>query len=406
MDFQNQDNDDRVLTGVANGLIEAGSNQAVTGDQLDSVADALGGSQTFTDGRLAVSYTLSGAAYSNVGDALDNLDTRTTTNTEAIGTLSTTISTVSGNVSTLTTSISNGTIGLVQRDAATGVISVANTFGGTSVDFAGTDGARVLGGVASGSAATDAVNVGQLNAALSGVGGYAPVAANNTSALANPVATGANALAVGYGASAAGSNGFAAARQARRAVRPQPRSARQAWRPGRTAPRSARAAWRAQPAPRRWARPLPPPGTAATASGAALGRERGQRLGLRGRSAGDLRGRHGHRLRRPRERRSDDRDRLPGNCNRQQCLGLRRQRSRVGGGCHRPRPGVRRQRGGRHGDRTGCAGDPRRLGRHRRRRRGHPGEPGRRGWCREHLYPRGSDLDTAAAPRRTARPSS
>jgi autotransporter adhesin len=208
--LQNQNGANRTLSGVANGAIAAGGSQAVTGDQLDSVADALGGSQTLAGGRLSVAYTLSGSTYTNVGDALGGLDTRVTTNTTAIDTLNTTVNTVTGNVSTLTTNIGNGTIGLVQRNGATGAITVANTFGGTRVDFSGTDGARVLGGVASGVAATDAVNLGQLTAALTGVGGYAPVAANNSSALANPIATGVDALAVGYGSSAAGSNGFAA----------------------------------------------------------------------------------------------------------------------------------------------------------------------------------------------------
>uniref|UniRef100_UPI00158F5580 YadA family autotransporter adhesin n=1 Tax=Burkholderia ambifaria TaxID=152480 RepID=UPI00158F5580 len=82
-----------------------------------------------------------------------------------------TVANTSTAVTNLTNGINAGTIGLVQQTGGapgTGGITVGAQTGGTSVDFTGTDGARKLSGVAAGSAATDAVNVSQLNAAVSG----------------------------------------------------------------------------------------------------------------------------------------------------------------------------------------------------------------------------------------------
>ncbi|WP_258528093.1 YadA-like family protein [Burkholderia cenocepacia] len=96
------------------------------------------------------------------------------------------------------------TVGLVQQAGGapgTGQITVGGQTGGTSVDFSGTDGTRKLSGVAAGTAATDAVNVSQLNAVagvatnavqydnagrtsvtLGGAGAAAPVALTNVAA--------------------------------------------------------------------------------------------------------------------------------------------------------------------------------------------------------------------------------
>ncbi|AMM23736.1 YadA family autotransporter adhesin [Variovorax sp. PAMC 28711] len=71
------------------------------------------------------------------------------------------------NLNALTTNINNGTVGLVQQAGGSpgaGVIAVGASTAGTSVSIAGTGGNRVLGGVAAGTVATDAVNLGQLNA--------------------------------------------------------------------------------------------------------------------------------------------------------------------------------------------------------------------------------------------------
>lgn len=71
------------------------------------------------------------------------------------------------NIGALTTNINNGTVGLVQQTGGApgaGLITVGSATGGTSVNFAGTGGARVLSGVSAGVVGTDAVNLSQLNA--------------------------------------------------------------------------------------------------------------------------------------------------------------------------------------------------------------------------------------------------
>ena len=160
--------------------------------------------------------------------------------------------------------LTNGTSGLVQQSGGapgSGTLTVGAATGGTTVDFTSTSGPRVLTGVASGSTAAgskDAVNGGQLNTGLAsvatGLGGGAvydpvtgkvtapsysvggtaynnvggaigaldtglanvaasvaslPIKGNNTSSLANPVATGADATAVGFGAQSTGANSVA-----------------------------------------------------------------------------------------------------------------------------------------------------------------------------------------------------
>ena len=61
--------------------------------------------------------------------------------------------------------INDGSLGLVKQDAITHAITVAGATGGTSISVAGTDGVRVLSGVANGTADHDAVTVAQLKAA-------------------------------------------------------------------------------------------------------------------------------------------------------------------------------------------------------------------------------------------------
>ncbi|KWF37439.1 YadA family autotransporter adhesin, partial [Burkholderia pseudomultivorans] len=68
--------------------------------------------------------------------------------------------------------IASGTVGLVQQQGGApgnGTITIGAATGGTAVDVTGTTGARQIKGVAAGVDATDAVNVSQLNAAVSNV---------------------------------------------------------------------------------------------------------------------------------------------------------------------------------------------------------------------------------------------
>ncbi len=152
-----------VITSVADGSLADDSTDAINGAQLNtaasSIATNLGGNSTFdpTTGIVtAPSYVLddgtntgtNAAPFTNVGDALGNLDTRTSTNTGDINDLAA------------------GRTGIVRQDAGTGVITVGAQTGGNSVSFAGTDGNRQLTGVANGTVAagsTEAVTGDQLN---------------------------------------------------------------------------------------------------------------------------------------------------------------------------------------------------------------------------------------------------
>ncbi len=115
---------ERQITNVAAGRLSANSTDAINGSQLyatDQVLNAIGSS----------------------------------------------VSTIGAAVSTIATTVVNN--GLVQQTGgSTGAITLGANTGGTNVNIAGTSGARVLSGVAAGVANTDAVDVGQLEAALGG----------------------------------------------------------------------------------------------------------------------------------------------------------------------------------------------------------------------------------------------
>ncbi|MBR7983205.1 YadA-like family protein [Burkholderia cenocepacia] len=150
----------RKLTGVAAGEVSAASNEAVNGAQLHgvsaSVASAIGGGATVNpDGSIsAPSFTVGDGSggtkiVNSVGDAVTNLDGRMTTN--------------EGGLKKLSEQLENGSLGLVQQNSA-GTITVGALAGGTSVNFTGADGARVLSGVANGVDDDDVVTVSQLRA--------------------------------------------------------------------------------------------------------------------------------------------------------------------------------------------------------------------------------------------------
>ena len=142
---------------------------AVNVSQLKGIASAIGGGAAVgADGTItAPTFNIGGTDFDNVGEALDNIDTRTTANTGAITTINTNVTNLQGDV----TNLLDGTAGLVQYDATAntnaGGVTVAKDLAGTTVDFTGkgTDDApiqRRLLGVAAGTADTDAANVGQL----------------------------------------------------------------------------------------------------------------------------------------------------------------------------------------------------------------------------------------------------
>ena len=124
---------------------------AVNMQQLKGVAGALGGEAGFDANGNFVSpiYSIQGEEHRSVGAALGALDEGLKATNERVDELAE----------------GSGGDGLVSRDDATGDITVGKDTGGSTVDFTGTDGARVLTGVAAGLVAagsTQAVNGGQL----------------------------------------------------------------------------------------------------------------------------------------------------------------------------------------------------------------------------------------------------
>ncbi|MCG3810458.1 YadA-like family protein, partial [Psychrobacter sp. Ps4] len=132
------------VTAEANGKTDALGN---------STANNLGGGAKYdpdTGKVSAPSYSLDNGSVNvnNVGDALTNLDDRITSNTDNIADLAA------------------GKAGLVQQQTPTDSITVGAATGGTSVDFTGKDGDRLLTGVANGTVAAgsnDVVTGDQLN---------------------------------------------------------------------------------------------------------------------------------------------------------------------------------------------------------------------------------------------------
>ncbi|MGO4393738.1 ESPR-type extended signal peptide-containing protein, partial [Variovorax sp. M-6] len=156
--------------------------KTVADSNAAAVASALGGgSAVKADGTIsAPSYTVGGTTVNNVGAAVTNLDGRTTTN-------ATNIATNTNNISNLTNNLNSGSVGLVKQDATTKAITVAGDKAGTSVNFAGTDGARTLSGVKAATLAagsTEAVNGGQLFTTNQNVAANTANIATNTTNIA------------------------------------------------------------------------------------------------------------------------------------------------------------------------------------------------------------------------------
>ncbi|MGF6959044.1 YadA-like family protein [Paraburkholderia youngii] len=146
----------RTVTGVANGAVNASSVDAINGSQLygaaSSTAEALGGGSTVNaDGTLsAPSYSVGGTTVHSVGDAVTNIDGRTTQNTEDITKLQTQVGDVGTQLSAA-----------VQYDRhADGSVN----FGAVTLGGGQSTGPVILTNVANGSSQYDAVNYGQLSA--------------------------------------------------------------------------------------------------------------------------------------------------------------------------------------------------------------------------------------------------
>ncbi|ALL65885.1 cell surface protein [Paraburkholderia caribensis MBA4] len=161
------------------------ANDAVNVSQLTPVVNALGGGAAIDATTGAVTgptYVVGGSTISNVGGAISNIDARTMQNASDIANINARTTQNSSDITNLTTAINNGGVGLVQQDATTRNITVAKTTDGTTVDFAGTAGARKLTGVLAGdvsASSADAVNGSQLynlaNSTASAIGGGSTV---------------------------------------------------------------------------------------------------------------------------------------------------------------------------------------------------------------------------------------
>ncbi|ACB68508.1 YadA domain protein [Burkholderia ambifaria MC40-6] len=216
-----------VLKNVAAGTDDT---DAVNVKQLKSVQsnlDQLGALAVQYDDSSKGSITLGGAGGTRITNV--KAGTLSATSTDAVNgsQLYATNQQVSKNTTDIAnlqdnvTNIANGKAGLVQQQDPKSAITVGKDSGGTSVNFTGTAGDRVLTGVAAGVNANDAVNMAQFNDALktAAVNDQIRAAATdaNTTWIARAdagsigstaTATGKNAVAVGQGSVADRDNSF------------------------------------------------------------------------------------------------------------------------------------------------------------------------------------------------------
>ncbi|VWB78341.1 YadA domain-containing protein [Burkholderia seminalis] len=152
------------LTNLADGSVDAGSTDAVTGRQLYAVQQATNANS----GSIAALSTSTQAVTSSLSTGAVNsaalFGSFSTSTAATFSLLSTGLSSTNVTVSSLSSGLVAGTVGLVQQTDGTGggpIMVGANT-GGTSLDVAGTSGPRQVKGVAAGTDGTDAVNLQQL----------------------------------------------------------------------------------------------------------------------------------------------------------------------------------------------------------------------------------------------------
>jgi hypothetical protein len=148
----------RTLSGVKAGTLSDTSSEAVNGSQLYATNQSV--AQNASD--IA---RLDGRVTQNTTD-IGGMATRITQNETNITAIDNRVTNVEGSVQNITNDLNSGVVGLVQQDAGTNAITVAQDKAGDLVDFTGTAGSRKLTGVANGNVAagsTDAVNGDQLN---------------------------------------------------------------------------------------------------------------------------------------------------------------------------------------------------------------------------------------------------
>ena len=256
----------RTITHMAAGR---GDTDAANVGQLRGIAAGLGGGASVSaDGTVsAPTYTVGGTTVNSVGNAITSLDGHIATVDGRVSTVDNRVTTVDGRVSTVdgrvttvndrvttvdnrvaavdgrvttvdnrvtnvegsvaqvTNRINRGAVGLVRQDGAAGDVNVAATQGGTVMNVAGTDGARLLTGVADGvigAGSTDAINGSQIHslaerlAKTGGVGVYfQAVGRYGGSAEAASVRPDSGGMAAGSAAEASGDGAVALGADAR-----------------------------------------------------------------------------------------------------------------------------------------------------------------------------------------------
>jgi autotransporter adhesin len=260
VDLTNSSGVQRKLTGVAAGDVSSSSFDAINGSQLFStgsgIATAIGGGAMMNaDGSFTQpSFSVGGSTVHNVGDAITNLDGRTTsnannliqlqdqvTNITAGGGVATpnavaydssahdtlTLASTAGGTTKLS-GLTDGSLAAGSTDAVTGnqlnatnadvaalqtsVQNIAST-GSTSIGLNGADGAAGTAGAA-GANGADAIAMGD-NASASGdhaivIGGGATATGDGTIAIGgNAGASGTDSIAIGNGATAPANNAVA-----------------------------------------------------------------------------------------------------------------------------------------------------------------------------------------------------
>nr|WP_261317981.1 YadA-like family protein [Burkholderia cepacia] len=197
------------LKGVESSLNQLGA-LAVQYDDASKSSITLGGA-----GGTRITNVQAGTLSATSTDAVNGSQLYATNQQVAKNT--TDITNLQGNVN----NIANGKAGLVQQQDPNGAITVGKDTGGTSVNFSGTSGDRVLTGVAAGVKDNDAVNMGQFNNALKNAAANDQIRAAATDANttwiaradagsigSTATATGKNAVAVGQGSVADRDNSF------------------------------------------------------------------------------------------------------------------------------------------------------------------------------------------------------
>ena len=184
------------LKGVQSSLNQLGA-LAVQYDDSSKSSITLGGA-----GGTRITNVQAGTLSATSTDAVNGSQLYATNQQVAKNT--TDITNLQGNV----TNIANGKAGLVQQQDPNGAITVGKDTGGTSVNFSGTSGDRVLTGVAAGVKDNDAVNMGQFNNALKNVAANDQIRAAATDANTTWIAR-ADAGAIGATATATGKNAVA-----------------------------------------------------------------------------------------------------------------------------------------------------------------------------------------------------